>query len=64
MKINKLKEVLIKEKITQVQLSKFLSVSQKTISIRLKNNDWSIIDAEKIRIFLKKETVDEIFFRR
>ncbi|WP_338537092.1 hypothetical protein [Helicovermis profundi] len=55
---------MIKEKITQVQLSKFLSVSQKTISIRLKNNDWSIIDAEKIRIFLKKETVDEIFFRR
>lgn len=62
--IFKLKRVLTEHKITQKQLAKLLSVSQKTISVRLNSNNWSINDAEKVREFLEKKTIDEIFFER
>lgn len=62
--ISKLKEILSQESIKQTDIATLLNVSQKTISIRLKNNDWKLVDAEKIRMFLERDSIDEIFFNR
>lgn len=62
--ISKLKEILSQESIKQTDIAALLNVSQKTISIRLKNDDWKLVDAEKIRMFLERDSIDEIFFDR
>jgi hypothetical protein len=55
---------LSKNSIKQVDIAVLLNVTQKTISVRLKNNDWKLSDAEKIRVYLNKDSIDEIFFDR
>jgi len=50
--------------ITQAELALALNVSQKTISVRLRKENWRINDAERIRAFLDYETIDELFFTR
>ena len=56
-----LKEIMSEKGLRQVDLANLLDVSQKTISVKIRDDRWSVNEAKKIRDFLGLKTIDEIF---
>jgi len=56
-----LKEIMQERGLRQVDIANLLDVSQKTISIKIRDNRWSIKEAKEIRDYLGLKTIDEIF---